>query len=243
VKIQAAFAAASAALALQSAFAGPADYVYVPAVEYGEREIDVKAGTQKSSGRSRENAYLLGVGFGATERWFTEAYVVIEKEDSSGRTRAEAIEWENKFQLTETGRYPVDVGLIVEVEVPEEIDEGYELRFGPLLQTDAGKVQLNGNLLFERRYRAQASEPMQMGYQWQVKYRQQREFEYGLQGFGELGPWNDWASQQAHKAGPAVFGRVGLGGREAIRYNAAYLIGTSSGAPDRTFRLQAEYEF
>jgi len=37
MKIQAAFAAASPALALLSAFAGPADCVYVAAVEYGER--------------------------------------------------------------------------------------------------------------------------------------------------------------------------------------------------------------
>jgi hypothetical protein len=36
---------------------------------------------------------------------------------------------------------------------------------------------------------------------------------------------------------------VKLGGREAIRYNAAWLHGVSSAAPRDTFRVQAEYEF
>ena len=49
--------------------------------------------------------------------------------------------------------------------------------------------------------------------------------------------------QQSHRAGPAVFGKVKLGGREAIRYNAAWLHGVSSAAPRDTFRIQAEYEF
>ena len=31
-----------------TAFAGPADYVYTPTVEYGEREIDFKFGSQGS---------------------------------------------------------------------------------------------------------------------------------------------------------------------------------------------------
>jgi hypothetical protein len=34
-----------------------------------------------------------------------------------------------------------------------------------------------------------------------------------------------------------------LGNKQAIKYNAAWLLGASSAAPDHTFRLQAEYEF
>ena len=56
------------------ALAGPADYVYTPNVEYGEREIDFKIGTAKSSGQDRDSAASLGFGYGVTERWFTEFY-------------------------------------------------------------------------------------------------------------------------------------------------------------------------
>ena len=241
----AACAAAAAALVLQTAHASPADYVYTPMVEYGEREIDFKAGSAKLADGERDHAYSIGAGFGLTPYWFTEVYAVAERDEESGRTRPEALEWENKFQLTETGRYFADLGVVAEIEVPKDRDDGYELRFGPLAQTDVGRVQLNANLLFERHYRALEAGPMQAAYQWQVKYRWRQEFEYGLQGFGELGTWNSWsgAATQAQQAGPALFGRLALGGRDKLRYNAAYLVGTTAAAPERTLRMQLEYEF
>ena len=84
-----------------------------------------------------------------------------------------------------------------------------------------------------------------LGYQLQAKYTLAPNFEIGAQAFGEMGQWDNWAPtrEQTHRAGPAIFGKVKLGGREAIRYNAAWLHGVSSGAPRDTFRVQAEYEF
>src|SRR2546423_6863800 len=77
--------AATPALAL----AGPADYVYTPAIEYGERELDFKIGTAKSSGEQRFSAASLGLGFGLTERWFTEFYTKFERGGGEG-TRFDA---------------------------------------------------------------------------------------------------------------------------------------------------------
>ena len=48
------------------------------------------------------------------------------------QTRIDAFEWENKFQVTEAGEYPVDLGFIVELERPQDRSEGYEMRVGPL---------------------------------------------------------------------------------------------------------------
>lgn len=225
-------------------FAGPADYVYTPAVEYGEKEVDFKAGTAKKGGEPRESAYSLGFGWGATEWWFTEAYLKYKRADGED-TRYDAIEWENKFQLTETGKYPVDVGFLVEIERPRDRAEGWEVKWGPLLQTEFGKIQLNGNILFERAYRASEPTETELLYQWQVKYRWRPQFEFGVQGFGELGKWNDWAPHrdQVHLAGPAVFGKLPLGNHQAIKYNAAWLFGLNRGSPDHGIRFQAEYEF
>lgn len=229
------------------AFAGPADYVYTPAVEYGEREIDFKHGKAPQPDGTHKEVSSLGFGYGATEYWFTELYLKREIEGSEGLTIAE---WENKFQLTETGKYPVDVGLITEFEAPiNNGNEPYEFKFGPLFQTEFGKLQLNGNLLFERKFgnRNDGDDPFitEFGYQWQVKYRWQPALELGVQGIGELGEWNDWnkQEQQVHRAGPAVFGKIALSNHQAIKYNAAWLLGTSSAAPDHTFRMQVEYEF
>jgi hypothetical protein len=231
------------ALNISAAFAGVADYVYTPNVVAGEREIDFKYGSAKQKDGTQAQVSSLGFGYGASDSWFTEVYLKHESVDSDKLTIAE---WENKFQLTETGKYPVDVGLITEFEAPtSNTNEPYEFKFGPLFQTEFGKIQLNGNLLFERKFGRGAGAPTEFGYQWQAKYRWKTALDFGVQSIGELGKWNDWdkQDQQFHRIGPAVFGKFWLGNRQVIQYNAAWLIGTSNAAPDHTFRMQVEYEF
>ena len=230
----------------QNVFAGAADYVYTPAVEYGEREIDFKVGATSPVAGSRAQGASIGFGYGAKEYWFTEVYL---KQERNGSAVANLAEWENKFQLTDTGKYPVDVGLITEMEAPLSANAPWEFKLGSLFQTEFGKFQWNGNLLFERTF-GKADEngvpySTNFSYQWQAKYRWQPILEFGLQGFGDMGKWNDWNKQidQIHRVGPAVFGKFALGNRRAIRYNAAWLIGSNNAAPDHTFRMQIEYEF
>ncbi len=224
-----------------AALAGVADYIYVPTVEYGEKEIDFKTGTAKLKSGDRAQVSSIGFGYGVTEYWFTEVYFKHEREGSDTISIGE---WENKFQLTETGKYPVDLGLVVEIEAPLNKNAVYELKLAPLLQTEFGKVQLNGNIILERTF-GPNQHATELGYQWQAKYRLQPTFEFGLQGFGGMGKWNDWApaDEQNHSLGPAVFGKIGLGGKQKIKYNAALLFAASEAAPNNTFRMQFEYEF
>ncbi len=230
---------------ISHAAASPADYVYTPIVEEGEKEIDFKFGTAKQPDGSRDTTTSLGFGYGATHYWFTEVYLKRENEGSDGITIGE---WENKFQFTETGKYPVDVGMITEIEAPlSDSNAPWEFKFGPLFQTEFGKLQLNGNVLFESKIGGDivGKRITELGYQWQAKYRLQKEFEFGLQGIGEVGSWKHWdnADEQVHRIGPAIFGKLAVGEKQVINYNAALLLGTSDAAPDHTFRLQVEYEF
>ena len=245
-------AAVGASLALAStlmsfpAFAGPADYIYSPTVEYGEREIDFKFGTARLPGGDRANATSIGFGWGVTPRWFTEVYAKWHR-DPGATNSFDAWEWENKFQLTETGQWPVDIGFLLEIERPKDRTGGYEVRWGPLFQMDVTPaVQANVNPLIQKNVRAAAAGPALLGYQWQVKYRSMPQFEFGAQGIGEVGPWSHWdpTSAQTHIAGPAVFGKVRVGGnKQVIKYNAGLLFGMTSGSPRTTLRMQAEYEF
>jgi len=227
------------------AIAGPADYIYTPAVEYGEREIDFKAGHERPGDASQKRTDTsIGFVYGATDWWFTEIYAKYQRQDPDG-SRYDAAEWENKFQLTETGRYPVDVGLLLEIERPKDRTEGYEVKWGPLLQTEFGKWQVNGNVLLERNHKNDVPGITKLLHQMQVKYRWKPELEFGVQSFGEVGRWTHWLPPQErdHRIGPALFGKIALGNHPAIKYNAAFLIGTTSATPDRTVRLQTEYEF
>jgi len=227
-------------------FASPADYVLTPVVEQGEREIDVKYGTASPVAGSSAQASSVGVGYGVSESWFTEIYL---KQERNGTQNASLAEWENKFQLTEPGQYPLDLGMVVELEAPLTSHVPWELAMGPLLQKEFGKLQLNGNLLFVRSFgqKDEGGLPYvtNLAYQWQVKYRWQTAFELGLQGLGEAGEWNHWSAHgaQEHSMGPAIFGKLALGNRQAIRYNAALLFGSTPATPNHTFRMQVEYEF
>jgi hypothetical protein len=228
-----------------NAISGPADIIYSPNVEEGEREIEFKYGTAREQDGTRVNVGALSFGYGVNSFWFTEVYLKRERE---GSERLNLTEWENKFQLTETGKYAVDVGLITEIEAP--LSDGHapwEFKIGPLFQTEFGKLQLNANVLFERKFEGDDEEDhiTEMGYQWQAKYRWHRQFEFGVQAFGEVGEWDHWedSSEQNHRLGPAIFGKFDIGHKQAIKYNTAWLLGASKAAPDHTFRLQVEYEF
>jgi hypothetical protein len=239
-------ALAAAALSnSMSAHAGPSDYVRTPLVQEGEREIDFKAGTAGTRDGDRESAWSLGVGYGVNSWWFTEFYGKWHQEPGEGHA-FDAWEWENKFQLIETGRYPVELGFLFEIERPRDRSEGYEYRWGPLLQTDlTSMLQANLNVLVEKHIRASTPSKAALGYQWQLKYRWQPSFEYGFQGFGDLGPVSHWspADEQSHIVGPAIFGKVRAGERQFVNYIAALLFGVGEGSPRTTLRLQVEYEF
>jgi len=235
-----------AVIPLAAAAGEPNDYIFLPAVEYGEREIDLKLGTWKQSDEGRTSAASIGFGFGLTQSWFTEFYSVFQDTSDRG-AHFDAWEWENKFQLTEPGQYPLDMGLIVEIEKPNDLQGGYQVVAGPLFQKDVGKVQLNANFLLTQIFGSHSSQRAEYGYQWQAKYRWQPKIEFGFQGFGDVGSWNSWDAidepSPQHRMGPAIFGKFALGGRQSIRYNAAFLFVKSNNAPSQNLRAQIEYEF
>jgi hypothetical protein len=80
MKLNAAILAVMGMLCLQAAHAGPADYVYTPTVEEGEKEIDFKFGTADSD--PRKTLGSVGLGYGVNNWWFTEVYVKYAKEGS-----------------------------------------------------------------------------------------------------------------------------------------------------------------
>jgi len=66
-----------------------------------------------------------------------------------------------------------------------------------------------------------------------------------VQAFGNVGQWDNWrsSSKQEFKIGPALFGKIKTGTKQAISWNTALLAGTNNVTPNTTLRLQMEYEF
>lgn len=236
--------AALCLLAATQTQAGPNDYIRTPTVEYGEREIDFKSGVHKNRDGSSESANSVGFGFTPTSWWFTEVYAKYAK--PAGEPNGfDAWEWENRLQLTQPGQYPVDTGFLLEIERPKDRTEGYELTYGPMLQTEWGQWQGNFNLFIQKHVRASATFDTELLYQMQLKFRDREQLEWGAQAFGNVGRWDQWnpSGRQELKIGPALFGKVRTGTKEAIKWNAGWLLGTTDATPKNTLRLQAEYEF
>lgn len=229
----------------RSAAANPVAYVAVPSITEGEREVELLLGAQRNRDGGSDTGVALRLGYSATAWWSAELIAMAQRE-SGASFGFDAWEIENRFALTEPGRYPVDVGLLLEIERPQDRSEGYELRYGPLLQSQSGALQGNLNLLFERHLRAASAPVTTLGYQWQLRWRSNPLLDWGVQGFGSTGPWQHWSAwaEQSHQLGPALFGRLPLASAgTALKYDAALLVGTGGAAPRHALRARIEYEF
>ncbi|MFZ6845553.1 hypothetical protein [Undibacterium sp. RuTC16W] len=229
-----------------SAWADPGYYVVTVYDNKDEKSLDYRYWTINRANGSKTIWPELGFGYGVTARWYTELYA-----SAIGTSRSDlklsTWNWQNDYQLTQ-GQYPFDLALHTNFIRPHDTADGYTFEFGPALQTDIGKVRLNGNVFFERSFASEESygngqgNATQMKYQWQAKYRWIPALHIGLQGFGELGDWDHWASrdQQSHRIGPAVFGSFELMPSTRFAYQAAYLRGSVYGkhADMFTMRLQ-----
>ena len=223
-----------------AALAGPADKVYLPLVEKGETEFELRGGYRDFNAGSDEYAYIFDIGYGVTDRWKTELAVEYEGETGFG-ARIAAVEWENIIVLTEQGKHWADVGLFIEYE-HTFADGPDEFKIGPMFMKEVGPAVVNLNFIFERQVGSNAGAGTELDYAWQVKWRGDEALEWGMQGFGALGTVDALGDDQKHSLGPALFGTRRLAGGNKLGYDAALLAGLNDAAPDLTFRFELEYE-
>lgn len=234
--------ALAAALACATACADPGYYVVTVYDDPGVRTLDFRYWTVKRAGRHARIWPELGLGWNVNGRWFTE--VLASWEGQSGRaTRLSTLNWRNDVLLTQ-GQYPVDVALHTLIVRSQEDSPEHAFEFGPALQTDFGRTQVNANVFFERTSGAGASKPTQMKYQWQARHRWRPWLQFGAQGFGELGAWDHWAERdaQSHRAGPALFGSVPVGSN-SLGWQMAYLTGSTYARHGKMFTMRVKLDF
>lgn len=243
-------ALAASALMLQLAsgttHADSGYYLVTPYDRAGITPIDLRSWSTKSPGRPERIWPELGLSRGINSRWTTEL-LVSTVGPSNRQVATSSVQWHNDVMLTQ-GQWPIDLALhTLLVGESGEGGRSWKLEYGPALQTEVGRTQLNANLFFERSFEPSAPPPIRLKYQWQVRHHWKPLMDFGLQGFGEVGRWDDWpaASQQPHRAGPAVFGHwdLGRGGDQALLYQAAYLLGRVYRRQGDLFTVRLQYTF
>ena len=226
-----------------AAHADPGYYVVTPYDREGLTTLDLRYWTVKRPGRPEVVWPEWAIGRGLNSRWTTTllgSYIG----SSQNAVHLTSLSWQNVVLLTQ-GEWPVDVA--VYGAFTRSIDGSFHhaVEWGPLFQTDVGRTQLNLNLMFDKVMEKPSSDPTQLKYQWQVKHRVQPGWQLGLQGFGEVGTWNDWKTRtaQSHRAGPAVFAQLGRQGQGLWELHAALLVGRTYGKSGHMFSARTAYSF
>jgi hypothetical protein len=225
------------------ALADPGYYVVTAYDNAGLRSIDTRYWTVKFPNAPVTTWPEFGLGYGVTSRWYSEVFASYIGSAESA-TRLNTLNWQNEVLLTQ-GELPLDIAMHASLVRKLGYDAGYSIEYGPVLQTDIGHTQLNANIFFEREFGGEDSTPTQMKYQWQIRYRWRPQLNIGLQGFGELGTWNDWSARdrQSHRAGPALFGKLPLGDERTLLLQAAWLTGSIYGHHGSMFSARAQLTF
>lgn len=183
----------------------------------------------------------IGIGYGVTKRWYTELFMSYIG-PSHNQSQPSTLNWQNDFLLTQ-GQYSWDVAIHSNLISGQMDQNDTALEIGPVFQTDVGRLQINTNLIFEQALGSDTGRPPQLKYQWQAKYRWNPAWHTGLQGFGELGDWNQWSKRQSHRWGPVLSGSLSVGGKQRVEYQAAYLTGSVYGGGGDMISVRLQYVY
>ena len=104
------------------------EYLFLPTVTQGEREVDWHFGVGSTGATTRQAADAgIGIGMGVTAHWYTELDLQYRQRGASG-TALDAVEWENILQLAEPNQWPIDVGVVCAIERPQDVNERPSIR-------------------------------------------------------------------------------------------------------------------
>jgi len=219
----------------------PQKKVYSPIVEGGELEIETRGSYDfdHRSSKDGKQKQKYAVGYGVTDRWFTELYGEIEKGATASNFEFTALEWENRYQLTEQGQYWIDVGLYFAYEVSFEDDKADKIEGKFLFEKEFGNYTHTANIIFEKQVGGDSEKETEGELAWGSRYRWRQYFEPGFEFHSEFGELNESKSfdEQEHLVGPVFYGKIGH-----FKYDIGYLFGISADAVDGKLKWIIEYE-
>lgn len=202
------------------------DKVYHPYVQPLEREVE-----WRMVAADGDHLQRLGIGQSLNDRVFVEGYLLAVEEGDT--FRLEGYELETRIQLTEQGEYPVDWGMLVELEKAHHQDE-WELATVLLMEKQWGRWVGAANFWLEYEWGNQIKDEFETAVALQTRYRLSPEFEPAIEFYG---------GENTRALGPVAMGDIRFGPGKKLHWETGILLGLSKKTPDATLRLLAEYEF
>ena len=166
-----------------SARGDPGYYVVTPYDNESLRWVDLRYWTVQQHAGTQVVWPELGLGYGVSSRWSTELFVSWEGSRIEA-VRPGTLNWQNDVLLTQ-GELPLDIALHTQWIRDADPPHQRALEWGPLLQTNVGRTQLNLNLILARELGGPSTRPTQLKIQWQVRHHTWPSVHLGLQGFAD----------------------------------------------------------
>jgi len=237
--------AALTASTLSSNPASAGEHIYSPIVHGGEIEFETKGMYVFDDDPAKDGALkeIHEVGYAFTDWWKTALYVRMEK-SPGGSLEDKYVGWENIFQLTEQGEYPIDVGLYLEYKKATQSGGHDKVEAKLLLEKETGDFLHTANIIFEKEVTGADKDGVELEYGLRSKYRYRKELEFGIEAFGGFGEISDFKpkSEQKHFVGPVLSGKLSVRPKWYVKYEAGYLFGVSDAAQDGKVKWLLELE-
>lgn len=228
------------AIALAASVAHADDFtIYSPHVIATQSEIELR-GYRVDDGRAHydgQQEAALSIAHAVTGWWRPELYLARYERSPGERGQWLGYELENVFQLTETGRYWADLGVLASYEHnigghgPDAIETGL------LVEKSVGRFDHVVNLILEREVGRGAEHKIEHRYSYRGTYAFSSALRPGIEAYAR-------PDDHAWQVGPVVTGDWHVPGTTgSVEYRLGLLQGMNSRAPRRTWMLQVEYEF
>jgi hypothetical protein len=215
--------------------------VYSPHVVQGQSEVEAY-GFYFQDGRTNLNGtsgYNISVGHAVNSWWKPELYVGEFNRNPGSTTYLSGYEFENTFQLTDTGEYWADLGFLASYVYTKQAGQPDRAEFGPLLEKIWGHVDQRLNLIWEKQIGSGASGQYMFRSAYSVSYKidlNRASISPGMEAYYR-------PVDNASQAGPVLYGELHLDPKSELEYSLGVVFGINSGAPARTLLARLEYEF
>jgi hypothetical protein len=203
-----------------------------------QSEVELR-GYAYSDGRSDHggNASELSIAHAFTDWWKPEVYVAKYQNAPGGPAGLQGYEFENTFQLTQPGKYWLDLGFLASYEHKTTAGTPDAVEFGPLLEATYGRFAHIVNLICEKEVGAGAGARYEFRYSYSGTYAVSKAFRPGLEFYGR-------PNDRAYQIGPIVAGEWHLPGTTGnFEYRVGVVLGINADAPRQTWLARLEYEF
>ncbi|WP_237057127.1 hypothetical protein [Microbulbifer sediminum] len=211
------------------------DRVYDPYVQPLEKELEWRSlvvGDAEDPALDRLQVHRLGVGYGFSDRWSGEIYL-IGADGGDSELEVEAAELEAKWQLTEQGEYAADWGLLFELE--KEFGENqWEGATTLLALREWGRWVGTANLALGYEWGREIESEWETELRLQGRYRLQESFEPALEFY---------VGEDYRGAGPVIRGSHRFTGARSLTWEFGVILGLDGVSPEQSWRLLVEYEF